>query len=378
MAIAIALILIVAGSVLFHLVSPWWTTPLASDWGAMDDMLHLTLLITGGFFVVLNLFLVWTLLRFRHRPNHRAAYRPDNRRLERGLIVGTAVGIAALLAPGLVVYAKYVSPPAETIVMEVLGQQWKWSYRFAGADEKFGFVDPRFVTASNPFGLDPSDPKGADDVLVPGNEVHLPLGKAVKVLLRSNDVLHDFYVPPFRARMNIVPGTVTSFWFTPTQTGRFEVLCAQLCGVGHYNMRGFVVVEPPAAFHDWLAARQTFAVAMKAAESGGVNSSDPLVARGRALAQAKGCVACHSIDGNAGVGPSWKGLFGKTEHYADGSSAQIDDAGLRRDIKEPLARVVQGFAPVMPKSELSDAELDALVAYIHALGGTGAPQQVQR
>ena len=371
MAIAIALILIVAGSVLFHLVSPWWTTPLASNWGSIDGMLDLTLAITGGFFVVLNLFLAWTLWRYRHRAADRgrseaairAAYRPDNKRLERLLIVGTTVGIAALLAPGLFVYAEYVTPPRDALVMEVLGRQWKWSYRFPGADGRFGGVDPRFVSATNPLGLDPKDAAGSDDLLVPGDEVHVPLGRPVKVLLRSNDVLHDFYVPPFRARMNIVPGTVTSFWFTPTQTGRFEVLCAQLCGVGHYNMRGFVVVEPPEAFQHWLAAQSSFAAAQDAAAS-----ADPLVARGQALAQSKGCVACHSIDGSAGVGPTWKGLLGKTEHFTDGSSAKLDAAALRQDIREPLARIAQGFGPVMPKAELSDAELDALVAYIGAQG----------
>ena len=376
MAIAIALILIVAGSVLFHLMSPWWTTPLASNWGSIDGLLDLTLLITGGFFVVLNLFLAWTLWRYRHRPGdhalslraNRAAYGPDNKRLERLLIVGTTVGIAALLAPGLLVYAEYVTPPSDALVMEVLGQQWKWSYRFPGADGRFGGVDPRFVSATNPLGLDPKDAAGVDDLLVTGNEVHLPLGRPVKVLLRSNDVLHDFYVPPFRARMNIVPGTVTSFWFTPTQTGRFEALCAQLCGVGHHNMRGFVVVEPPAAFERWLAAQTTLAAAQNAAAN-----ADPLVARGQALALSKGCVACHTIDGSAGVGPTWKGLLGKTERFTDGSSAKLDAAALRQDIREPLARIAQGFAPVMPKSELSDAELDALVAYIGAQGGAPRP-----
>lgn len=365
MAIAIALVVIVVGSVLFHLLSPWWTTPLASNWKQMDDTLTITLLITGVFFVAINLFVAYTLLRYRHREGRRAAYEPENKRLERWLIGVTTVGIAALLAPGLVVYADYVRPPRDALVLEVLGQQWQWRYRFAGPDGQLGRSDARFVSGSNPFGLDPDDAAGRDNVLVGGSEVQLPLGRPVKVLLRSHDVLHDFFVPPFRARMNIVPGQVTSFWFTPTELGRFEAMCAQLCGVGHFNMRGTVAVVPREEFGRWLAAQPTFAATLAAPAAAAAGT---LAEQGQALAASKGCTACHSVDGSPGVGPTWKGLFGKTETLADGSTLQVDEAALRTDIREPQARIVKGFPPVMPPVELSDAELDALVAYIRAQG----------
>ena len=117
----------------------------------------------------------------------------------------------------------------------------------------------RHVNDTNPFGINPDDPYGRDDVLVSDSTVHLPIGKPVKMVLRSHDVLHDFFVPEFRARMNLVPGLITYFWFTPTRNGEFEVLCAQLCGVGHYAMRGTVLIEDQAAFDTWLAAQPTFA-----------------------------------------------------------------------------------------------------------------------
>ncbi len=362
MGIAVALLVIVLGSVLFHWVSPWWTTPLASNWKQMDHTLTITLVITGIFFVCINLFVVYTLLRYRHRgTGQRAAYEPENKKLERWLISVTTVGIVALLAPGLLVYADYLRPPPDSIILEVLGQQWQWRFRFPGAGGKLGASDPRFVTAANPFGLDPKDPASADNILVMGNEVHLPLNKPVKVLARSHDVLHDFFVPPFRARMNIVPGMVSSFWFTPTVAGRYESMCAQLCGVGHPNMRGFVVVEDEASYTAWLKAQPTFAATMSAASAG---PTDPLAIKGRALAQSKGCVACHTMDGNPGAGPTWKGLYGKTETFVDGSSARVDDDFLRKEIRDPKARTVKGFAPIMPVIELSDDDLAALSAYI--------------
>ncbi|MBV8273043.1 MAG: cytochrome c oxidase subunit II [Cupriavidus sp.] len=381
MAIAIALVIIVVASVLFHFVSPWWATPLASNWKQMDDTLTITLVITGLFFVVINLLVGYIVWRFRHREGHRAAYEPESPKLELWLVGLTAVGIMALLAPGLIVYADYVRPPREAMIVEVVGQQWQWAFRFPGKSGQLGTSDPRFVSGANPLGLNPDDPNGQDNVLVLGPEVHLPLNRPIKVLLRSKDVLHDFYVPPFRARMNMVPGMVTSFWFTPTKAGRFDILCAQLCGVGHYNMRGHVVVEDQAAFDAWLSKQQTFAMtqvkaAMPAAPGAGPAGGADLVAQGRALAQSKGCAGCHSVDGSPGVGPTWKGLYGSTQTFSDGSSANVDDAFLKEEIEEPQARIVKGFGPVMPKLPVTDADVVALSAYIRSLGtgAAGGPQ----
>lgn len=384
MALAIALVVLVVASVLFHFLSPWWATPLASNWKQMDDTLTITLVITGIFFVVINLFVGYVVWRYRHREGHRAVYEPENSKLELWLIGGTTLGIIALLAPGLFVYAEYLQPPREAMVMEVVGQQWQWAFRFPGKSGKLGTSDPRYVSATNPMGLNPEDPRGQDNIVIIGPEVHLPLNRPIKVLLRSKDVLHDFYVPPFRARMNMVPGMVTSFWFTPTQAGRYDILCAQLCGVGHYNMRGHVVVEDQAAFDAWLAKQPTFALtqtraaqpAPEAVPAGTPGSADAaLVEKGRTLAQSKGCVGCHSVDGNAGVGPTWKGLFGKTETFADGSSAPVDEAFLKQEISEPQSRIVKGFGPVMPKLPLSEDEVKALIAYIRANGTTAASGQ---
>lgn len=371
MAMAVALVVIVVASLLFHFISPWWSTPIASNWRTMDDTLTITLIITGIFFVGINLFVVYMLMRFKHREGHRAHYAPENRKLELWLIAGTTLGIVLLLAPGLFVYAEYIKPPRDALELEAVGQQWQWRFRFRGEDGKFGRSDPRFINAANPFGLDPNDPDARNNILVDTNEVHVPLGKPVKVLSRSLDVLHDFYVPQFRARMNMVPGMVTSFWFTPTKAGRFEILCNQLCGVGHYNMRGYIVVEDEATFQTWLKKQPTFAASMMKTASAAASPGavvDDKVSLGKALAQSKGCVACHTTNGSPGVGPTWKGLYGKTETFADGSTAKVDEKYLKDFIRNPTARVVKGFAPIMPKIEMTDGELAALVAYIETFG----------
>jgi len=256
---ALVLVLIVVGSLLFHFLSPWWWTPIASNWSYIDDTLVVTFWITGAVFTAVVLFIAYCLYRFRHREGLKAAYEPENKRLELWLTVGTAVGVAAMLAPGLVVWGHFVKVPTDATEVEVVGQQWQWSFRLPGADGRLGRADTRLVSPESPLGVSPNDPNGQDDVVIEVDDLHLPVGKPVKVLLRSIDVLHDFYVPEFRAKMDMIPGAVTYFWFTPTRTGRFEILCAELCGVGHPYMRGVVVVDSEEDYQAWLEQQPTFA-----------------------------------------------------------------------------------------------------------------------
>ena len=259
MAIAIALILVAVGSVLFHIFSPWWWTPIASNWGFMDSMITLTFWITGIVFVAIILFMAYCVIKFRHKEGRVAAYEPENNKLEIWLTIITTVGVTALLVPGLVVWAQFVTVPDDATEIEVVAQQWYWSYRLPGADGKLGTVDNRLITTENPLGINPDDPFGQDDVVIESDDLHIPIGKPINVLLRSVDVLHDFYVPEFRAKMDMVPGMITSFWFTPTRTGEFEVLCAELCGTGHSFMRGALWIDSAEDYLAWLQNQSTFA-----------------------------------------------------------------------------------------------------------------------
>ena len=268
MYVAAAIALLVIGSVLFHLLSPWWQTPLASNWGSIDTALEVTLLICAIAFIVLNLFMAYALHKYRHRPGSRAHYEPENTRLEKRLTLWTAIGIAGMLAPGLIAWNEYVTVPAEAAVIEATGQQWQWGFRYPGKDGVLGTAAIDNINPDNPFGINPRDPHGRDDILVEASELHLPIGRPVKVVLRSKDVLHDFYVPHFRAKMDLVPGIVTYFWMTPTVAGTYEILCAELCGVGHHQMRGTVVVEDGPAYDAWLAEQMTFAQVLAAADRG--------------------------------------------------------------------------------------------------------------
>lgn len=259
MAVALILLLVAIGSVLFHLFSPWWWTPIATDWSYIDRTINITFWITGFVFTAVIAFMAYCVFRFHHREGRQADYNPENKKLEWWLSVGTGVGVAAMLAPGLVVWHQFVTVPADATDVEVMGQQWQWSFRLPGKDGRLGTSDVRNISPENPMGLSPDDPHGQDDVVIDNGELHLQIGKPVKVLLRSVDVLHDFYVPEFRAKMDMVPGMVTYFWIRPTRTGTFDVLCAELCGAAHYQMRAKVIIEDEKDYHAWLEQQKTFA-----------------------------------------------------------------------------------------------------------------------
>ncbi len=146
MVVAIAIVLLVVGSVLFHYLSPWYFTPIASNWDAIDATVTITFWVTGFVFVVVNLFMAWCVLRYRHGKVKAAHYEPENKKLEWALILGTTVGVVAMLAPGLFAWAKFIDVPKDATVVEVMGRQWNFNYRFPGKDGVLGTADARFIS----------------------------------------------------------------------------------------------------------------------------------------------------------------------------------------------------------------------------------------
>jgi len=257
-AVSVILALVIIGSIAFHFWTPWWWTDVASNWGNIDSTIILTFWVTGAVFCAVCLFTSYCVWKFRYNKDRKSEYKPENSKLEWILTILTTLGVCALLAPGLIVWNKYVTVPDEAADVEVMGQQWYWNYRLPGEDGILGLTDLRNINDENPFGMNLDDPNGLDDILIQGDDLHILLNQPIKVNLRSIDVLHDFYVPQFRAKMDMVPGVVTYYWFTPIRTGDFEILCMEYCGTGHYSMKGRVLVDEKKDYEEWLSEQVTF------------------------------------------------------------------------------------------------------------------------
>lgn len=259
LAVAITLVVMIAGTIFLTVFKVWWFAPLASNWGSLDNLIVFTFALTGVALVGVNLVIAYAVYNHRKQPGRKAFFFVDNPRLEWSLIAITTVGIVVLLAPGLYYYAQLITPPKDHVTVEVLTQQWLWSYRYPGKDGAFGPASIKRFTPANPFGVDVAAPTSRDDILAVGGPLYLQVNQPVRLRMRSNDVLHSFYVPEFRTKWDIVPGMVTELWFTPTRVGEFQVICAELCGVGHYSMVGKVVVLSREDFQKWLQAQPTLA-----------------------------------------------------------------------------------------------------------------------
>ena len=258
MFVAIIFALIIVASIIFHFWSPWWWTPVASNWGNIDDTIVLSFWVTGAVFVAVCLFMAYCVWAYRYRPDRKAEYKPEDKKLEFRLTWLTALGVAALLAPGLVVWNKFITVPENALKIEVVAYQWGWNYRLPGADGVLGKTSIGLVSDDNPYGLDISDPNSKDDIIVMDADLHLEINQPVKVELRSLDVLHNFYVPQFRAKMDMLPGIISYYWFIPEKKGDYEILCAEYCGTGHYAMRGRVLVDEEKDYLDWLAKQISY------------------------------------------------------------------------------------------------------------------------
>ena len=218
-------------------------------------MFYITLAITGVLFVLLQLLLAVLVARFRNRGVDTP--RPIRHRLENRfaltagiLIFGVDITIFAL---GESNWFKAWGPaPPDAAIVEVNASQFMWHFRYPGKDGLFGRTDRSLLTSDNPIGLDFADPASRDDVIT-ANELHLAGNQPVRLKLKAKDVIHNFYLPNFRVKQDLVPGMMIELWFVPNQEGRFEIACNQLCGLLHHKMRGFLIVESGENVERWLA-----------------------------------------------------------------------------------------------------------------------------
>lgn len=300
---------------------PLWPAA-ASAHASAVDLLFVGLVASSALVLLLLSFL---LLRFaiHYRAGNAAAERDHRIRKswhwEVSWTVATLVAFLALFVWGAKLYRDLVVAPADALVVYVVAQQWMWKAQHL---------------------------EGAREI----NELHLPLGRAIRVILSSQDVIHSFFLPAFRLKRDVLPGTFQELWFQPTRPGVYPLFCAEYCGTDHSRMLGRIVVMEPARFTHWLAQQ---------------HGDTSLAAQGAALYRALGCAACHA-PGSRVPAPPLDGLYGRIVAFADGSTAVADDGYIRESILRPHARVRAGYAPAMPAfaGRVSETELAALMAYI--------------
>ncbi|HWV65184.1 MAG TPA: cytochrome c oxidase subunit II [Chitinophaga sp.] len=243
----------------------------ASEQGeGVDTLIYVTLAITGVVFVITQIALFWFAFKYQEKEGRKAFYFPHNNKLEVIWTVIPAIALTILVAFGLKHWFQLTSEaPKDAAVVEVTGKQFNWIFRYPGKDGALGRRDLKNIdpSAGNELGLDWNDPLNKDDFMP--TELHLVVGKPVKFIIGSRDVIHDVGLPHFRMKMDAVPGIPTTLWFTPKYTTKqmkektgnpdftYEISCDQMCGSGHYSMRGVIVVETQEEFDKWVAAQKS-------------------------------------------------------------------------------------------------------------------------
>ena len=254
--------------------------------------------------------------------------------------------------------------PENALQVEVLAQQWHWSYRLPGEDGEFGNVSAKLITNENPFGMDYDDPVGQDDILISSPELHLPVNVPVNLNLRAKDVLHNFTVAEFRVKMDMVPGMVTSMWFTPTKTGRYDLLCEELCGIAHHAMRGAVIVDEADDYENWVASHPT----LNETQIRMAYNPEPSAA----ASQYAVCAACHGQQGEGMVVLNAPKISGQSEWYLRKQLENYKD-GVRGTHKDDLYG--QQMAP-MSMTLFNEQAMDNVIAHIQSFPDNPAPKTI--
>lgn len=223
--------------------------------GEIDQMVALVHWLMAVLFVGWGLFFIFVLMRFRRGASPKADYTGAKGKLAKGLEIGVVVAEMVLLVGyAIPVWARRVDKfPAENeaTVVRVVGEQFAWNIHYPGADGTFGRTDLKLISADNPLGLDRSDADAADDIATI-NQLNLPIDRPVLVHLSTKDVIHSFGLNEMRVKQDAVPGMQIPVWFIPTRAGEYEITCSQLCGLGHFRMRGFMTVQSAADYQKWM------------------------------------------------------------------------------------------------------------------------------
>jgi cytochrome c oxidase subunit 2 len=282
------------------------------------------ILVVGG--------IIYFSFKYRRRGDQAAGLTSGvdhNRTLELVWTIIPTILVVIVFAWGFKTFLRLNVVPRNAMEIKVTGKRWLWTFDY---------------------------PSGQSTI----NELVVPVNQPVKLLLSSEDMIHSFFVPNFRVKMDVLPNRYTVTWFEALVPGEYDLFCAEYCGTGHSQMLGKVKVLPQEAYEAWLAGAE-----VEVPAGGG----ESLLDLGAKLYQQKACFTCHTTDGTPLVGPTLKGVFGREERLTDGSTVTVDENYLRRSLLDPQAEVVAGYQPVMPTFQglLTDRELDALIAYIKGL-----------
>ena len=280
--------------------------------------------VTLFFTLLISTVLIFFVIRYRRRTPYEIP-RPvaGSHKLETLWTIIPFVIAMTMFGWGARVYFDQYKPPENAIEVYVVGKQWMWKLQHATGQREI-------------------------------NELHVPVNRKVKLIMTTEDVIHDFFVPAFRTKADIIPGRYVTIWFEATKPGKYHLFCAEYCGMNHSGMTGSVIVMEPREFDDWL--------------SGNTGNVTPAVA-GQQLYQTLGCASCHGANGEGGRGPALTGAFGRNTPLENGQTVRVDEAYIRESITNPQAKLVAGFGPIMPtfQGQVSEDQLVQLIAYIKSL-----------
>ncbi|HUE98233.1 MAG TPA: cytochrome c oxidase subunit II [Anaerolineales bacterium] len=298
----------------------------------IDWMWNLEVIAMSFLFALIVVPLVYSLIVFRRRKGDTtdAEHMEGNTTLEITWTIIPLFIVVAYAYLGAINLAAIQRADPEAMVVKVTGLQWSWTFEY----------------------------EPVNGLAVVSDELHVPVGKQILLRMTSNDVIHSFWVPEFRVKQDLVPGRITELRITPTLEGNYKVRCAELCGTAHYSMEKPVVVSSQEEFDAWMTEQLALAEEASQTPEG----------RGQALVAANGCTACHSLNGAAGIGPTWFGLFGRQEEITDGTVVVADEAYIHESISAPQAKIVAGFEnQLMPAYDFTDEQIADIIAYIRTL-----------